>query len=91
MIEVRVDGLKSEIKRKINILCHNNDQCFHLLLFSMFSLICPVNHSIPSCRPSPVVALLAQMCQGLSNNLSKPEIRPADEIHCKTLILTQGL
>ena len=49
----------------------------------MFSLICPVNHSIPSCRPSPVVALLAQMCQGLSNNLSRPEIRPADEIHCK--------
>ena len=38
----------------------------------MFSLIWPVSHSIPSCSPSPVAALLAQICQGLSSSRSRP-------------------
>ena len=45
-----------------------------LILVSSWSLICPVNHSMPSCKPSPVTALLAQMCQGLSMILSRPRV-----------------
>jgi len=52
----------------------HSDVVHFLTLVSSWSLICPVNHSIPSWRPSPVTALLAQMCQGLSMILSRPRV-----------------
>ncbi len=41
---------------------------------STFSLIWVVSHSTPSWSPSPVTALEAQMCQGLSMIFSSPSI-----------------
>ena len=46
--------------------------CYYLA--SNCPLICVVSHSTPSWRPSPVTALLAHMCQGLSIILSSPSI-----------------
>lgn len=73
--EQPVVGKDLKIRKSQRQLCKEHDSrkgksFLHLL--PRFSFIWLVSHSTPSCKPSPVIALEAVMCQGLSLMRSSP-------------------
>lgn len=57
-------------EKDVESVAHDVDASYLLLMY--ISRIWSVNHSIAGCRPSPVIAFVARICQGLFCIRSRP-------------------
>lgn len=77
----------------LNTSNSNSILILYFFLLSIRSLIWSVSQSTPSFKPSPVTALLAQICHGLSRILSRPiklEHLTLDTDSCKSILLAKN-